>query len=105
MSQDQTDQIRGLYVMFGIMIQKITDLKQIVEDQGEIIKKLQAENTVLNDNLTQYDKKYQTIENFVDVCADQLPKLLTRLVTHTQSEDLSASIGHCVQGLNTIKHS
>lgn len=97
--KDQTKQIQGLYVMFDYMIQKINNLKETIEDMEKIIKTLQEENTLLNENGKQYEKKYKAIENFVEICTDQMPKLLTRLVVNTQSEDLRISMDQTIKAL------
>ena len=98
---DQAEQVRALYTVIDYMIQKINDLKEKVNDMEKIIKSLQQENIALNNNSKEYEKKYQTIENFVEVCTDQMPKLLTRLVVSTQSDDMDKSLNKAIEGFNT----
>jgi len=98
---DQTKQIKLLYIVIDDMMQKIIDLRENVANMEKIIKSLQEENVTLNNNAKFCEKKYESIENFVEICTDQMPRLLTRLVVNTQSDDLATSLDESIKKINS----
>jgi len=101
---DQANTIQALTVMIDYMIQYINLLKETDGSLEKTVKTLQEQNNVLQENMKQYDKNIVQLKNFVGICRHQLPKLLTRLVIDTQSEDLRLCMDQSVQALSNPEY-
>lgn len=88
----QKELIEKLYKDLDSATERTNALQDMLKESNTAIGLLKEENMLLLESLQQTREKYKILDTFVQVCTDELPRLLTRISVVSGNPEIAGDV-------------